>query len=130
MLTRQMIMVLSASIGCIVLASAGVSVWSLTSWQVSDNLKTYVAQLEAAGFTVETQPMSNIRIDSKAIVSLFTDFQNLAASQNVRTIYLDSQRTALYCLGYIGSDSLIVNANIFYYNPSIHHQSLPENLPS
>jgi hypothetical protein len=112
-----MIMVLSASLGCIVLASAGVSVWSLTSWQAADNLKTYVAKLEAAGFTVETQPISNIKIDSKALFSLFTVFQNLAAAQNVSVIYLDSARNALYCLCCTGTDSGTVTANIFYYNP-------------
>ena len=128
MLSRRILIILSASLGCIVLSSAGIGVWSLNSWQAAENLKTYVAQLEAAGFTVETQLIANVKANSKIYWNQFNDFQNLATEQKVTTIYLDSSKDALYCLCCSDPASQEVIVHIFYYNPPIFHQPLAQNL--
>jgi len=128
MLSRRTLILLSASLGCILLSATGIGFWSLSSWQAAENLKTYIAQLEEAGFTVETRVIDNVKFDSKIYWNQFNDFQNQASLQNVTIIYLDTPRNALYCLCCENPAEEKVTANIFYYNPQTYHQLQLQNL--
>jgi len=115
-LNRRIIVILAVSLTCIVLVVGGIVFASWYSEQVLENLKGYSARLEDDGFTVESKPLSEAKVDAEVECQFFSDFRSYAKQMNVTTIYYDQEIDGLYYLTHISPTNDGIVANIFYYN--------------
>ena len=116
MLNRHAIIIFAVSFTCIMLVIGGIVFAFLYSEQVLENLKGYSTRLEDDGFTVESNPLSELTVGSNVEWQFFSDFRSYAKQINVTTIYFDQEIDGLYYLTPVSHTTEGIIANIFYYN--------------
>ena len=114
MLSRRAVILASALLGCLILIGTSMSVWTMHSWQLKKNLKTYAGQLEAEGFLVLEQSAVRAKFDLKRAWFWFGDFQSYAEQENVTTVYMDSDTGYLYFLTQASPTDIRVEQSVFY----------------
>jgi hypothetical protein len=114
LLSRRTLIAALALLGCLVLVGTSVSVYSMHSWQVKKNLKTYAGQLEAEGFAVLEQSAARAKFDLKRAWFWFGDFHSYAIQENVTAVYTDSDMGYIYFMAQASSSDVRVEQNVFY----------------
>jgi hypothetical protein len=114
LLSKRTLLVVSALLGCLVLVGTSISVYTMHSWQVKKNLKTYAGQLEAEGFTVLEQSAVRAKFDLKRAWFWFGDFQSYAIQENATAIYTDTDTGCIYFMAQASPTDIRVEQNIFY----------------
>ena len=114
LLSKRSLIVASALLGCLILVSTSVSAWTMHSWQLKKNLKTYAGQLEAEGFTVLEQSAARAKFDLRRAWYWFGDFQSYAIQENATAIYTDSDMGYIYFMAQASPTDIRVEQNVFY----------------
>jgi hypothetical protein len=110
---KRALIVVLALLGCIVLISTSVTVWSLHSRRVERRMQVYIQGLQVNGFEVKEQSMTKINDYTQQEWNVFDEFKVFAQQQNVTTIYSDTELDCLYCLTNASSSNENLQVNFF-----------------
>mgnify|MGYP001070576616 CR=1 FL=1 len=110
-MNKRSLFILSFSIVCIVIITAGLLYWAYEQW-AEQKLQDYIKRLEDLGFTTEDHSLVDFQADDVVTIHFFGDFRSFAKQEGINHIYYDRGIQALYFLRPIGDR---VEANVFYY---------------
>lgn len=108
---KRRLFILSFSIVCVVILSAGLLYWAYEQW-AQKRLQFYIGKLEKR-YTVEEHSLSDFHIDDLHKVTFYNDFSFEADCQDIDHIYFDRKTHALYFLYPIKGDT---KAIVFHYD--------------
>jgi len=109
---KRRLFILSFSIVCIVIITAGFVYWAYGQW-TEQKLQGYIRRLKDEGFTTEEHSLADFDVDGVVKIHFFSDFRSFARQEDIDPIYFDKRIHALYFLRPILGDG--IEANIFYY---------------
>jgi len=111
-LNKRRLFILSFSIVCIVIITAGLLYWAYEQW-AEQKLQGYIERLEKRGYTVEEHSLSDFHVDDSVRIRKFSDFTQGAYWEGIDQIYFDRKIHGLYFLSSIQGDG--IKAIVFHY---------------
>jgi hypothetical protein len=108
---RRRLLILSFSIVCIVLVTAGLLYWAYEQL-AEEKLQDYIQRLEDSGYTTEEHSLADFQVDDRVTIHFFGDFRSFAKQEDINHIYYDRGIQVLYFLRPVGDR---VEANVFHY---------------
>ena len=111
-LNKRRLFLLSSSVVCIIIITAGLLHWAYEQW-AEQKLQGYIERLEKRGLYVEEQSLSYFSVDNLVTIGKFSDFAFGIDFEYIAHIYFDRRIHALYFLSSIQGDG--TKAIIFHY---------------